>query len=128
MAEVLSVSIALFLAYCDFKIGAAFIVMHKEENKKYVAKKVILEGLGSKEQASCMMEAGLLKNLDHPNIVAYKESFLGQNSLIIIMEYCDGKHISLTFCNILTFHSFFVSSWRLGIPYQEKAIARRPFY
>lgn len=62
---------------------------HKEENVKYVAKKVVLEGLGSKEQASCMMEAGLLKNLSHPNIVAYKESFLGNNSLIIIMEYCE---------------------------------------
>ena len=36
-----------------------------------------------------MMEAGLLKNLNHPNIVAYKESFLGHNSLTIIMEYCE---------------------------------------
>ena len=38
-----------------------------------------------------MQEAGLLKNLDHPNIVGYKESFLGNNTLIIIMEYCEGK-------------------------------------
>ena len=67
--------------------------MHKDEQVKYVAKKVILEGLGDKEQAGCMMEAGLLKNLEHPNIVAYKESFLGNNSLIIIMEYCDGKSL-----------------------------------
>ena len=72
-------------------------MLHKEEQKKYVAKKVILEGLGAKEQSGCMMEAGLLKNLDHPNIVAYKESFLGQNNLTIIMEYCEvgdlGYHI-----------------------------------
>ena len=40
-----------------------------------------------------MQEAGLLKNLNHPNIVAYKESFLGHNTLIIIMEYCEGKLI-----------------------------------
>ena len=58
---------------------------------KYVAKKVILQGLGQREQDGCMMEAGLLKNLDHPNIVAYKESFLGNNSLVIVMEYCEGK-------------------------------------
>ena len=70
-------------------VGSAWLVRHVEENAKYVAKKVVLEGLGTKEQASCMMEAGLLKNLNHPNIVAYKESFLGNNSLIIIMEYCD---------------------------------------
>ena len=65
-----------------------------------MAKKVILEGLGNKEQEGCMMEAGLLKNLTHPNIVDYKESFMGNNSLVIVMEYCEGKsphslHISL---------------------------------
>lgn len=38
-----------------------------------------------------MGEASILKTLDHPNIVGYKESFLGNNSLTIIMEYCEGK-------------------------------------
>lgn len=46
-----------------------------------------------------MMEAGLLKNLDHPNIVGYKESFLGNNSLIIIMGYCEGKSSLLDISN-----------------------------
>ena len=68
--------------------------MHRGEQQKYVAKKVVLEGLGAKEQEGCMLEAGLLKNLDHPNIVGYKESFLGNNHLTIIMEYCDGKSIN----------------------------------
>ena len=36
-----------------------------------------------------MREAGLLKNLDHPNIVEYKESFLSPNALTIVMEYCE---------------------------------------
>jgi len=36
-----------------------------------------------------MGEASILKTLDHPNIVGYKESFLGNNSLTIIMEYCE---------------------------------------
>ena len=36
-----------------------------------------------------MMEAGLLKNLVHPNIVEYKESFLSQDHLTIIMEHCE---------------------------------------
>ena len=30
-------------------LGSAWLVMHKEEQVKYVAKKVILEGLGAKE-------------------------------------------------------------------------------
>ena len=30
-------------------LGSAWLVMHKQEHVKYVAKKVILEGLGAKE-------------------------------------------------------------------------------
>jgi NIMA (never in mitosis gene a)-related kinase len=69
--------------------GAAMIVTHKKEGKKYVAKKIILEGLEPKEQENCMMEVNLMKNLDHPNIVKYKESFLTAHLLVIIMEYCE---------------------------------------
>ena len=53
--------------------------MHKQEQVKYVAKKVILMGLSEKEQNNCMLEVNLLKNLKHPNIVDYKESFLTPN-------------------------------------------------
>ena len=43
-----------------------------------------------------MLEVNLLKNLDHPNIVSYKESFLAPGQMIIVMEYCDGKFATLT--------------------------------
>ena len=55
-----------------------------------MARSVIRRG-DAKEQEGCMMEVNLLKNLNHPNIVAYKESFLTSNQLIIVMEYCEGK-------------------------------------
>ena len=32
----------------------------------------------------------LLKELKHPNIVSYKDSFIDEGILIIIMEYCEG--------------------------------------
>lgn len=32
-----------------------------------------------------------MKNLSHPNIVAYKGSFVDKGILIIIMEFCEGK-------------------------------------
>jgi NIMA (never in mitosis gene a)-related kinase len=35
-----------------------------------------------------MQEAELLKQLQHSNIVQYKESFIESGVLIIIMEYC----------------------------------------
>ena len=66
------------------------LVTHRSEGRKYVAKKINLDGLNAKEQESCMMEVDLLKNLNHPNIVSYKESFLTSNQLIIVMEYCEG--------------------------------------
>lgn len=67
---------------------------HLKEDKKYVAKKVILEGLSTKEQDNCMLEVNLLKNLDHPNIVAYKESFLTPGMMVIVMEYCEVGDIA----------------------------------
>ena len=36
-----------------------------------------------------MLEVNLLKNLNHPNIVGYKQSYFTLELLIIIMEYCD---------------------------------------
>lgn len=42
-----------------------------------------------------MNEVNLLKALNHPNIVAYKTSFITQGLLIIIMEYCEGKYHGL---------------------------------
>ena len=48
------------------------MVNHKAENKKYIAKQIMLSGLKQKEKESAMLEVNLLKNLDHPHIVAYK--------------------------------------------------------
>ena len=57
----------------------------------------MLSGLKQKEKEGAMLEVNLLKNLDHPNIVAYKQSYFTLEILIIIMEYCEvgdlGYHI-----------------------------------
>lgn len=60
-----------------------------------------------------MMEVNLLRNLDHPNIVKYKESFLTSNLLIIVMEYCEGK--PYIFINNLL-------SWRPSLPYKAERV------
>ena len=41
-----------------------------------------------------MLEAELLRNLSHPNIVTYVESFIDNGFLIIIMEYCELKDLA----------------------------------
>ena len=62
-----------------------------EGGKEYIAKKILMGALGQKEQEGALMEVNLLKNLNHPNIVAYKTSYINSGMLIIIMEYCEGK-------------------------------------
>lgn len=49
---------------------------NKKENKEYIAKKIMLGTMLEKEQESALLEVNLLKNLNHPNIVAYKTSFV----------------------------------------------------
>lgn len=69
--------------------GSAHLVRHRQEDSKYIAKKVMLQGLKQKEKEGAMLEVNLLKNLEHPNIVAYKQSYFTLEQLIIIMEYCE---------------------------------------
>jgi len=46
-------------------LGAAYLVLNKVENVKYIAKKVVLSGLKQKEKEAAILEVNLLKNLDH---------------------------------------------------------------
>jgi serine/threonine protein kinase len=41
---------------------------------------------------ACRNEVMLMQRLQHPNIVAYKDSFFanGRDNLCIVMTYCDG--------------------------------------
>ena len=93
--------------------------MHKQEKVRYVAKKVILMGLSEKEQNNCMLEVNLLKNLKHPNIVDYKESFLTPNQLVIVMEYCEvgdlAYHIKRKQLNNERFEEMEIFQWFVQI-------------
>lgn len=67
---------------------------NKTEGKEYIAKKILLGSMQKNEQESALLEVNLLKALNHPNIVAYKTSFITQGLLIIIMEYCEVGDLS----------------------------------
>jgi serine/threonine protein kinase len=49
--------------------------------------KILLSTLSEKEQQGALLEANLLRQLKHPNIVSYKASFVEKGVLIIVMEY-----------------------------------------
>ncbi|GIQ84835.1 hypothetical protein KIPB_006406 [Kipferlia bialata] len=85
--------------------GAAILVRERSTGKHFVMKRINISTLSAKERAEAHQEAGILAKLKHPNIVAYKESFVSSGYLNIVMEHADkgdlyqrikaqkGKHI-----------------------------------
>ena len=72
------------------------IVKHKNpppgiSESYFIAKKIVLGQLTPNEQKQALLEADLLRNLNHINITSYKGSFIDKDVLIIIMEFCESK-------------------------------------
>lgn len=67
-------------------------VRRKSDAGLYALKKVKFSNLGTKERENALNEVRILASISHPNIIAYKESFLdeGTNTLCIVMEYADS--------------------------------------
>eukprot|EP00286_Rhodomonas_abbreviata_P022449 CAMPEP_0181299854 /NCGR_PEP_ID=MMETSP1101-20121128/6574_1 /TAXON_ID=46948 /ORGANISM="Rhodomonas abbreviata, Strain Caron Lab Isolate" /LENGTH=126 /DNA_ID=CAMNT_0023405043 /DNA_START=309 /DNA_END=685 /DNA_ORIENTATION=+ len=58
-----------------------------------VLKRVLLLEEGSKEGAEAHNEVRLLQRLRHRNIVLYKDSFIHDGALCIVMSYCAGGDV-----------------------------------
>ncbi|CAD7951799.1 unnamed protein product [Amoebophrya sp. A25] len=69
--------------------GQIFLVRNAERQLS-VLKKISVATLDEKERQSVEQEVALLAAVRHPNIVAYKDNFVDQNHLCILMEYCDS--------------------------------------
>ena len=73
--------------------GKAYLAKCDNEDKKYVIKQVILDGMTDQEKRESFNEAVILKKLDHPNIIKFKEVFLQRKpneALNIVTEFADG--------------------------------------
>jgi serine/threonine protein kinase len=72
--------------------GAVYLTTHKQENKKYVARKMKI-GPEPSDLMEKLKEVDLLLKMKHPNIVPYKDYFVQQDKglLILVMEYCECK-------------------------------------
>jgi len=58
-----------------------------------VLKRVLIAEEGSKEAVEAHNEVKLLQRLRHKNIVAYKDSFVHDGALCIVMAYCAGGDV-----------------------------------
>ncbi|XP_053325201.1 serine/threonine-protein kinase Nek4 isoform X2 [Spea bombifrons] len=71
--------------------GEVSLVRHRVEGRQFVIKKLSLQNAPRRERRAAQQEAQLLSRLRHPNIVAYRESWEGDDGfLYIVMGYCEG--------------------------------------
>jgi non-specific serine/threonine protein kinase/NIMA (never in mitosis gene a)-related kinase len=71
--------------------GQVFLANHKLEQKLYAIKRINFKDINVKDRENIENEVKLLKDLKHPNIVSYKDSFCDrENYFNIVMSYCDG--------------------------------------
>lgn len=49
--------------------------------------------LSEKEKQNALNEIRILASIQHINIISYKESFMEDSNLCIVMEYADGGDI-----------------------------------
>ena len=69
--------------------GTVYKVENKDDNKYYVIKKISINGASKEELDKIKNEAKILSKFNSEYIVKYYNSFEGDNSFNIVMEYCD---------------------------------------
>lgn len=70
--------------------GKVDLVKNIREGREFVVKRIMTRDLSDKDRENIKNEVGILQKLRHPNIVAYKDCFIEEDSFNIIMSYCEG--------------------------------------
>ncbi|KAL4440853.1 hypothetical protein ABPG74_013834 [Tetrahymena malaccensis] len=75
--------------------GKAYLVESQSDKSKWVIKQISLETMSPEEKKESYKESKILEQLNHPNIVKFKEIYKTKSGkLCIVMEYADGGDLS----------------------------------
>ncbi|OAF66023.1 NimA-related protein kinase 6 [Intoshia linei] len=70
--------------------GKVWLAKHVTTQKMYVIKAInITKKNSDRVKKSALFESKLLRNLKHPNIVSYRQTFCSNSSICIVMSYCE---------------------------------------
>ena len=70
-----------------------YLVRKKSDNSLLVIKQIPIQEMHKEERQAALNEVDVLRILRHPNIIAYHDNFLGDQSLMIVMEYAPGNSV-----------------------------------
>jgi NIMA (never in mitosis gene a)-related kinase len=72
------------------KFSIVYMAKRLTDNSMCALKKInIFDMMVPKQREKCLKEVRLLQSLDHPNIVNFKDSFIDNNELLIIVEWAE---------------------------------------
>mmetsp|Transcript_112346 Transcript_112346/g.194842 ORF Transcript_112346/g.194842 Transcript_112346/m.194842 type:complete len:508 (-) Transcript_112346:236-1759(-) len=77
--------------------GAAILVQDsndRERDSKAIVKMIDISRASKQERDDALKESRVLSQLRHPYIVRYRENFLEDGWLCIVMDYCEGGDLS----------------------------------
>ncbi|KAL8129326.1 hypothetical protein V2J09_018481 [Rumex salicifolius] len=76
--------------------GAAYLILHRQENKKYVMKKIRLAKQTEKFKRTAHQEMSLLAKLSNQYVVEFKDAWVEKEIFVcIVTRYCEGGDISM---------------------------------
>ena len=92
--------------------GTATLCRNLIDNNLYVLKTINTNQFTEDQITSTKLEVELLKNLQHPYIVKYIDSFIKDEVLVIVLEYAEGGDLN----------KLFKQQRKLGIPFKAELV------